>query len=404
MARFLAYTSPARGHLYPIAGTLLELHGRGHEVHVRTLASELAGLRALGLHADPIDPAIEALPLDDWRWSTPEEALGGGLRTFAERSVHEVPDLQRAIVDVDPDFLMIDVTTPGAAAVAEARTLPWAQWIPFFQHHFTLLPKASAEFTLIPFTLAPPGMEVLNGPRRRVGLAPLADPAQARRAPLYLYFTAEPFEVAGLDLPASFRLVGPGVWEPPAEAPDWLGDLHDPLVLVTASSEFQRDDALIETTLQALRCDDVHVLATTVAHDPERFEVPANARLERWLPHGAIIEKAACVVCHGGMGITQRALAAGVPVCVVPFGRDQAEVAGRVSSVGAGTQVLPEALTPAALRAAIHEAMSMLTGAQRIAAAFARAGGAPAAAEALESLLPSAPRTGRVEADQAAVP
>jgi UDP:flavonoid glycosyltransferase YjiC (YdhE family) len=35
MARFLAYTSPARGHLYPITPTLLELAGRGHDVHVR---------------------------------------------------------------------------------------------------------------------------------------------------------------------------------------------------------------------------------------------------------------------------------------------------------------------------------------------------------------------------------
>ena len=31
------------------------------------------------------------------------------------------------------------------------------------------------------------------------------------------------------------------------------------------------------------------------------------------------------------MGITQKALAAGVPVCAVPFGRDQFEVARRVS-------------------------------------------------------------------------
>jgi MGT family glycosyltransferase len=174
---------------------------------------------------------------------------------------------------------------------------------------------------------------------------------------------------------------------PPAETPDWLEDLDQPLVLVTASSEFQRDDALVETTLQALRTDNVHVVATTVAHDPERFDVPANARVERWLPHGPVIRKAACVVCHGGMGITQRALAAGVPVCVVPFGRDQTEVAGRVTAVGAGTQVLADALTPATLREAIHEATTMRAGAERVAAGFDRAGGAPAAADALESLL-----------------
>jgi MGT family glycosyltransferase len=155
----------------------------------------------------------------------------------------------------------------------------------------------------------------------------------------------------------------------------------------TSSTSAWRDDALIEIALRALSSDDVHVVATTVAHDPERFEVPANAHVERWLPHGLLMRKAACVVCHGGMGITQRALAAGVPVCVVPFGRDQTEVAGRVTAAGAGTQVLPDALTLTTLRAAIHDAMNMRTGAERVAAGFARAGGAPAAADALELLL-----------------
>jgi len=283
------------------------------------------------------------------------------------------------------DVLLIDITTVGAAAVAEAAGVPWAQWIPFFQH-FGVDANPSTEVTRIPFTLAPAGMDVLNAPRRHLGLV-LLEPREAYRAPLYLYFTARPFEVEGLDVPPSFHLVGPGLWEPAASAPGWLKDLDEPLVLVTASSEFQRDDTLIDTALRALRSDDVRVVVSTVAHDPEPFDVPPNARVMRWLPHGPAIRKAACVVCHGGMGITQRALAAGVPVCVVPFGRDQPEVAARVAATASGTQVPPDGLTPQALRSGIHEAMSMRVGAQRIAASFARAGGSPAAADALESLL-----------------
>src|SRR5688500_14440747 len=120
MARYLAYTSPARGHLYPIVPTLLELRARGHEVHVRTLASELAALDALGLRSDPISAVIEARHLDDWAASTPPERLARSLATFAERAVHEVPDLEHAIAQVDPDVLLVDVTTVGAAAFAEA--------------------------------------------------------------------------------------------------------------------------------------------------------------------------------------------------------------------------------------------------------------------------------------------
>lgn len=385
MSRYLAYTSPARGHLYPVVDTLLELQHRGHEVHVRTLAAEVVGLRTLGLHAAAIDPAIEAVPLDDWRGNTPEESLGGVFQTFHERAKHEVPDLQGAIAEVKPDRLLIDVTTPGAAAVAEAGMIPWAQWIPFFQH-VALASDTTPKLTLIPFTLAPPGLEVLNAPRRRLDLEPLLDPVDAWRAPLYLYYTAEPFEAEGLDFPPSFRLVGPGLWEPAAQAPDGLDDTGRPLVVVTASSEFQPDHALIETALQALSAENIRVVVATAAHDPSNFTATPNASIERWLAHGPLIERAACVVCHGGMGITQRALAAATPVCVVPFGRDQFEVANRVTTTGCGTQLTPNALTPETLRAAIKQAMNLRAGAQRIAAGFSKAGGAPAAANALESL------------------
>jgi len=386
MARFLVYSSPARGHLYPIVDTLLELRRRGHEVHVRTLASEITALRTVGLHAAAIDPAIEAAPLDDWHGSTPEESLGGAFQTFHARSEHEVPDIQSAIADVEPDILVVDITTPGAAAVAEAGTIPWAQWIPFFQH-VALAPDTSPELTLIPYTIAPPGLEVLNAPRRRLDRAPLRSQVDAWRAPLYLYYTAEPFEAEGLNYPASVRLVGPGLWEPAAEAPDWLEKTDQPLVLVTASSEFQRDQTLVETALQALSPEDVRVVATTAAHDPASIATAPNAIVERWLPHAALTQRAACVVCHGGMGITQRALAAGTPVCVVPFGRDQFEVASRVTATRSGTQVPPDALNPETLRAAIKQAMTLRAGAQKVAAGFRRAGGAPSAANALETLL-----------------
>ncbi len=87
------------------------------------------------------------------------------------------------------------------------------------------------------------------------------------------------------------------------------------------------------------------------------------------------------------MGITQEALAAGVPVCVVPFGRDQLEVARDVEQSGAGTRLVPRRLTPARLGRAVREAMALEAGARRVAAGFRRAGGASAAADAIEELL-----------------
>jgi len=91
------------------------------------------------------------------------------------------------------------------------------------------------------------------------------------------------------------------------------------------------------------------------------------------------------------MGITQRALAHGVPVVAVPFGRDQPEVARRVEAAGAGIRLPARRLTPARLREAVLRATERKAGAQRIAAAFARTGGAAAAADVLEGLISTGP-------------
>ena len=86
---------------------------------------------------------------------------------------------------------------------------------------------------------------------------------------------------------------------------------------------------------------------------------------------------------------TQKALAAGVPVCVVPFGRDQFDVARHVEVAGAGSRLPASRLRPDRLRSTVREAMGKKAGAERIAAAFAAAGGPKAAADALEGLLRS---------------
>jgi MGT family glycosyltransferase len=158
-------------------------------------------------------------------------------------------------------------------------------------------------------------------------------------------------------------------------------------VLVTASTVYQRDDKLIATALEALAGENVAVIATTGALDPSTFNPPANARVEAFLSHAPILKRAACVVSHGGMGITLKALAAGVPVCVVPFCRDQFEVARRVEVSRAGTRLHHKRLTPNRLRNAVNAAMTMGPGAERVAKAFAQAGGAQAAADTVEELL-----------------
>lgn len=77
-------------------------------------------------------------------------------------------------------------------------------------------------------------------------------------------------------------------------------------------------------------------------------------REEIQVPYTSVLTRAVCVVCHAGMGITQKAPAHGVPVVAVPFGRDQPEVARRVQVAGAGVR----AAGPTASRDVIFVVMS----------------------------------------------
>jgi UDP:flavonoid glycosyltransferase YjiC (YdhE family) len=102
---------------------------------------------------------------------------------------------------------------------------------------------------------------------------------------------------------------------------------------------------------------------------------PANARVERFLPHAAVLDRAICVVTHAGMGATQKALARGVPVCAVPFGRDQFEVARRVEIAGAGTRLHASRLSPDRMRRKVREALTKTAGAKRVAEGSPRPAG-----------------------------
>lgn len=401
MARILAYTSPARGHLYPITAVLDELRKRGHQIALRTISSEVEPMRSRGFDVEALPPAVEE-GHDDYLARTPSGALKRALRTFAKRAEHDVPAMQAAIEATRPDALLVDVNTWGAQAVAEASGLPWATWCPF------PLPLPSSEVP--PFG---PGFAPAKGPiqrmrdallrpvltgmyarafvpavnqiRARVRLPQLSSPTEVfDSAPLVLYMTAEPFEYPRLHWPRNIVMVGPCPWEPPSAPQEWLAGIDRPIVLVTTSSEFQDDGRLITTALDALSSEDVHVVATLPAGDPTRFDVPANAHVARFLPHGPVLDRAVCAITHGGMGATQKALAKGVPVCAVPFARDQLEVARRVEVAGAGTRLPAHRLNPERLRARVREAMACAEGAQRIARAFESAGGPVAAADAFE--------------------
>jgi UDP:flavonoid glycosyltransferase YjiC (YdhE family) len=159
--------------------------------------------------------------------------------------------------------------------------------------------------------------------------------ADAIRASLYLTRTPRALEdPAAPEQPHTYRFrdTGPGL-AAVAQA--------EPFVYLSFGSVagalpfFPR---LYRAAIDTLADLDARMLVTIGdAGDPaELGALPANVRVERWVPQEQVMPHAAAAVGHGGYGSTLAALTAGVPMVVVPLFADQPYNARRIAELGAG--------------------------------------------------------------------
>jgi MGT family glycosyltransferase len=187
----------------------------------------------------------------------------------------------------------------------------------------------------------------------------------ARVVDAYLQATVQGFEYLRSDLPASVRFVGP-ILPPVPESydrPEWWGELEAarPVVHVTQGTLDNADlGRLVLPTAAAMAGDDVLVVATTGGPDPGplRRSLPANVRLEKFIPHGLLLPHTDVMVTNGGYGGVQQALAHGVPLVVAGDSEDKPEVAARVRWSGAGIDLRTGRPSPEKLATAIRRVLT----------------------------------------------
>jgi UDP:flavonoid glycosyltransferase YjiC (YdhE family) len=175
-----------------------------------------------------------------------------------------------------------------------------------------------------------------------------------------------------------------------------------PVVLVSLSTTYIAGQSeVLQRVIDALAELPVHGIVTTgPAVDPTSLRATTNVEVHGVVPHAQLMPRASVVVGHGGHATTMQALAAGVPLLILPMNPtfDQPTIGARVAAAGAGL-TLPKGSSAVDLRGAIERILGddrFRAAAESVGAGIRESRGAKVAAAALVASL-SARIPGRLD-------
>jgi UDP:flavonoid glycosyltransferase YjiC (YdhE family) len=346
------------------------LAARGHHVTLQTWRRWQRNVEAEGLHFAAA-PEYSVFP------NGPEPL------DFYEAVVHATQDTVPLVRELGPDVVVADILTLAPALAAEIAGVPYATLIPHVYPHgqrefpiYSLgarMPRTASgrAFWRQAHRAVERGLEHgrvdLNRTRARLDLPALDYVHGGISRQLALVATFPQLEYPRT-WPAHVHVVGPLMWEPPAddvELPKGTssardsGGLEDPLVLIAPSTAQDAKHTMLRAALRGLADAPVRVLATYNRRLPSRsLPVPHNARVVDWVSYSRTMPHCDVVICHAGHGTLVRALASGCAVVACPAVGDMNENAARLDWAGAGVRVPRRYITPRVLRLAVERALA----------------------------------------------
>ena len=131
------------------------------------------------------------------------------------------------------------------------------------------------------------------------------------------------------------------------------------MILVNQGTVATEPHELLQPALTALAGEDALVVAVTGGRDPgELGQVPANARVERFIPFERLLPYVSVLVTNGGFGAVQLALAAGVPIVAAGQTEDKIEVSARVGWSGVGVNLRTQTPRRDFITAAVRQVLA----------------------------------------------
>ena len=333
--RVLCTSTGGAGHIHTLTPVALALRSRGHDVQWATAADGGVLVAAMGFEwsaagmttADRREAAAEELvrimqlPMADRR--------GPMFAAFFARAAGPVMqrDLSPILDRVRPDVVVREVAELGVAPMAAARGLPLVT-VAFSG----VLPESARRDVMADL-----------GPLWRA--EGLDDPSWDD---VYGQMYLHPFPPSFGQRPDS-SAVRPAraTGAPPAgQPPEWVRSLGvaRPCVYVTSGTERTATTFPWRDVFAVIAGLDVDAVATIGSHvEPADVgPVPANVRLERFVPQADVLRRSAVVISHGGAGTVLGAASHGLPQFVVPLFADQWQNAVAVRDSGCGVFAGPD--------------------------------------------------------------
>jgi MGT family glycosyltransferase len=387
--RFLLTSWGTLGNLSPLLTAGRQLRQRGH--HVRVMADpamraevEVSDFEFVTWRRAPAGEAADPTDFSDMQdWMRRAMFVPAG--AYAADIKDEI---DRAPTDA---ILTLDILL-GAALGAEASGVPFA----FLSPHVSIrvlpgmppaisglgqpeTPEERAEVEAanamwsVAFNVSLP---ILNKARVELGLPMISDIMHLfDRADRLLLATSQAFDFQADSLPDNFRYVGPLLdvpsWSKAWQVP-WSEESDRPRVLIACSTGAQGQRDLFQSVVDAVGMVEVDALVTTGPNlNISELCAPKNVHMLRGAPHDQVMKDVSLVISQGGHGTVNRSLINGVPLLILPMGRDQAANAARVEAKGAGLQ-----LSPVASKTDIAAAIDRLIAEPQFKAAARRVGDA----------------------------
>lgn len=194
----------------------------------------------------------------------------------------------------------------------------------------------------------------LNLLRVKHGLSWLGGPPEVFTHGDYTAYADVPELTPTQDLPPHHTYLGPILWSPKLDLPEWWKNLDPkkPIVYLTLGSS--GEIGTLPVLFEALGQLPVSVVMATAGRIPSQ-PFPKNFFVAEYLPGPQVLKSAALLICNGGSGQSYQALQEGVPVLGIATNIDQFLCMRGIVRKGAGILIRSGQLAAETLRQAVLE-------------------------------------------------